>query len=125
MLYQRFYRYLSLIVEMECPNTDSKKHTSSSLFLEVLLYLLTGQTKSMPNVFLLYSYSFLASYPRSAIMYNADGKENTSEDNVKGTYILLSGIFAVVTSAVRGTTIFPVVDVRCSLYPNTHPFVRL
>jgi len=54
----------------------------------------------MPNVFLLYSYSFLASYPRSAIIYNADGKENTIEDNVKGTYILLSGIFAVVTSAV-------------------------
>ena len=34
------------------------------------------------------------------------------------------GTFAVVTSAaVRGTTISPaVVDVRCSLYPKTHPF---
>ena len=32
------------------------------------------------------------------------------------------GILAVVTSAVRGTTISSaVVDVRCSLYPNIHP----
>jgi hypothetical protein len=60
-------------------------------------------------------------------MYNTYGKENTEEEEeeeVKGTYILLSGILAVVTSAVRGTTRSPiVVDVRCSLYPKTHPLV--
>ena len=73
-----------------------------------------------------YSYSFLASYPGSAIMYNTNGKENTEEEYVKGTYILLSGILAVVvTSAVRGTTRSPiaVVHIRCSLYPNIHPLV--
>ena len=74
---------------------------------------------------MLYSYSFLSSYPGSAAIYNADGKENTDDDDVKGTYIWLSGTLAVVTSAVRGTTISPtaVVDVRCSLYPKTHPLV--
>ena len=82
----------------------------------------------MPNVFLLYSYRFLSSYPGSAIIYNADGKENTDDDDdVTGTYILLSGTLAVVTSAVNGTTSSPVavavaaVDVRCNLYPKTHP----
>ena len=40
------------------------------------------------------------------------------------TYILLSVTFAVVvTSAVRGTPRSPVVDVRCSLYPKTHPLL--
>ena len=58
--------------------------------------------------------------------YNVQGKENTEEEEeVKGTYILLSGILAVVvtSAAVRGTTRFSiaVVHVRCSLYPNTHP----
>jgi hypothetical protein len=57
-------------------------------------------------------------------MYNTYGKENTDDDD-KGIYILLSCTLAVVTSAVRGTTRSPVVDVRCSLYPNIHPFVRL
>ncbi len=56
-------------------------------------------------------------------MYNTYGKENTKEEEVKGIYILLSGTLAVVTSAVSGTTRSPVVDVRCSLYPKTHPFV--
>jgi hypothetical protein len=57
-------------------------------------------------------------------MYNTYGKENTKEEDVKGTYILLSGTLAVVTSAVRGTTrSSAVVDVRCSLYPKTHPLV--
>ena len=54
-------------------------------------------------------------------MYNTDGKENTDED-VKVTYILLSGTLAVVTSAVIGTAISPVADVRCSLYPKIHSF---
>jgi hypothetical protein len=63
-------------------------------------------------------------------MYNTYGKENTDDDDdddVKGTYILLSGTFAVVvtSAAVRGTTISPVVHVKCSLYPNIHPFVWL
>jgi hypothetical protein len=40
-------------------------------------------------------------------------------------YILLSGILAVVTSAVRGTMSPPIVVVRYSLYPKIHPFVRL
>ena len=59
-------------------------------------------------------------------MYNRYGKENAEEEgeeDVKGMYILLSGTLAVVTSAVRGTIILPTVDVRCSLYPKTHPFV--
>ena len=58
-------------------------------------------------------------------MYNTYGKENADDDDddVKGTYIWLSCTFAVVTSAVRGTTISPVVHVRCSLYPKTHPLV--
>ncbi len=59
-------------------------------------------------------------------MYNIDGKENTKDEDdedVKGIYILLSGTLAVVTSAVRGTTILPVVHVRCSLYPNIYPLV--
>ena len=49
------------------------------------------------------------------------------DDDVKVTYILLSGTLAVVTSAVRGNTRLPtdVVDVRCSLYPKTHPLVWL
>ncbi len=63
-------------------------------------------------------YIFLSSYPGSTIIYNADGKENTEEEEgeVKVTYILLSGTLAVVvTSAdVRGTLRSPfVVDVRC------------
>ncbi len=64
-------------------------------------------------------------------MYNRCGKENTKEgEEVKETYILLSGTLAVVTSAARGTTISPVavdavVDIKCSLYPKIHPFVRL
>ncbi len=49
-------------------------------------------------------------------MYNTYGKENADDDDVKGTYIWLSCTFTVVTSAVRGTTISPVVHVRCSLY---------
>jgi hypothetical protein len=58
-------------------------------------------------------------------MYNTNGKENAEdkEDDVKGTYILLSGILAVVTSAVRGTTSSHVVDVSCGLYPKTHPLL--
>src|SRR6476660_3701822 len=44
-------------------------------------------------------------------------------------YILLSDTLAVVISAVRGTMISPAVvavdEVRCSLYPKTHPFVWL
>jgi hypothetical protein len=61
-------------------------------------------------------------------MYNTYGKENTDDDDDdKGTYILLSGAFAVVVTSVvvRGTTISPVVHVRCSLYPKIHPFVWL
>lgn len=45
-------------------------------------------------------------------MYKAKGKENSDEEDVKETYILLSETLAVVvTSAVRGTTGSPVVDV--------------
>jgi hypothetical protein len=44
-------------------------------------------------------------------MYNTEGKEEIDDDDdVKGMYILLSGTLAVVTSAVRGTMIFPAVD---------------
>ena len=73
-------------------------------------------------------YIHTASYhhiPGSAIMYNADSKENTEgEENVQRTYnILLCGILAVVTSAVRGTTSSPVVHVRCSSYLNIHLLV--
>ncbi len=58
------------------------------------------------------------------IMYNTYGKENTdNDDEVKGTYIWLSCTLAVVMSAVKGTTILPVVHVRCSLYPKIHPLV--
>jgi hypothetical protein len=53
-------------------------------------------------------------------MCNTDGKENTKDEDVKGAYILLSGTLIVVSSAVRGTIILPVVHVRCSLYPNIH-----
>ena len=53
-------------------------------------------------------------------MYNRWGKENMVDAEVKEMYIWLSCILAVVTSAVRGTTSSPVVDVRCSLYPNIH-----
>jgi hypothetical protein len=45
-------------------------------------------------------------------MYKADGKENIDED-VKGMYILLSCILAVVTSAVRGTIRSPIAVVGC------------
>ncbi len=96
------------------------KAYNSSLFSEVLLYLSSGQTRSIPNIFLLYSYSFLSSYPESTTIYKAEGKENKDECDVKEIYILLSGTFAVVTSAVRGTIIFPVAHVRGSLYPNIH-----
>ena len=58
-------------------------------------------------------------------MYNIDGKENTKDKDAKGTYILLSGTLAVVMSAVKGHIIFSVVHVKCRLYPNIHPFVRL
>jgi hypothetical protein len=54
-------------------------------FFDVLLYLFTGQIRSILGVFLLYSYSFLASYPGSAIMYNINGKEKTEEEDVKGS----------------------------------------
>ncbi len=80
--------------------------------------------RSMPNYFLLYSYSTLSSYPAgSTIIYNADDKENIDDDDdVKATSIWLSCTLAVVTSAVRGITsspISPVVDVICNLYPKT------
>jgi hypothetical protein len=53
-------------------------------------------------------------------------KEDEDEDeDVKGTYTLLSGTLAVVTLGVRGTTSLPVVHVKCSLYPKIHPFVWL
>jgi hypothetical protein len=55
-------------------------------------------------------------------MYNTYGKENTEEED-KGLNILLSGILAVVTSAVRGIARSLVAHVRCNLYPNTHPLV--
>ncbi len=65
-------------------------------------------------------------------MYRKEDNGNTKEDedededeDVKGMYILLSWTFAVVTSAVRGTTSLPVVHVKCSLYPKTHPLVWL
>ena len=48
-------------------------------------------------------------------------KRKQYDDDVKETYIWLSCTLAVVTSAVRGTMRSPVVDVRCSLYPKTHP----
>ena len=111
------------------------KSTQSSLFLEVFLYRSTGQTRSIPKILLLCSYSFLSSYPGSAAIYNTAGKENTEElgeqegegeeGEVKETYIWLSCTLAVVKSAVKGTIRSPaaaaVVDVRCSLYPKTHP----
>ncbi len=60
-------------------------------------------------------------------IYNADGKENTDDDDdVKVTYIWLSCTLAVVvtSTAVIGTTISlvsPVVGVICNLYSNIHP----
>jgi hypothetical protein len=96
--------------------------------LEELLYLSTEDKLDLFSILLLYSYSFLASYPGSAIMYKTNGKENTEEvedEDVKEMYILLSGILTVVvtSAAVRGTISSPiaVVNVRCSLYPNIHP----
>jgi hypothetical protein len=59
-------------------------------------------------------------------MYITYGKEKTErEEDVKGIYIILSGTLAVVTAVVRGiiTSSFAAVLVRCSLYPNIHPFV--
>ena len=44
---------------------------------EIFSYLSTGQTRSIPNVFLLYPYRFLSSYLESAAIYNTNGKENT------------------------------------------------
>ena len=54
-------------------------------------------------------------------MYNRCGKEN-ADDDVKGTCIGLSCTFAVVISMVRGTIIFPIVEIKCSLCPNIHLF---
>jgi len=91
---------------------------------------------------LLYSYSLLSSYSGSATLYKADGKKNTEDNNVNETYILLSGILAVVvtSAAVRGNMRSHAVDVavavavavaveeedaKCSLYPKIHPLVWL
>ncbi len=49
-------------------------------------------------------YNILSSYPGSDTIYKADDKENT-DDDVKGTCILLYKTLAVVTSAVRGNMI--------------------
>ena len=38
-------------------------------------------------------------------------------------YLWLSGIFAVVKSAAKGTIMEPVLDIKCNLYPNIQPFV--
>ena len=63
---------------------DKSMHTISSLFF-VSTFVVSfnrGQTtRSIPNVFLLCSYSFLLSYAGSATIYKADGKEKTEEDN--------------------------------------------
>jgi hypothetical protein len=125
MFYQRLYRYSSLAVDCLPHFRFIKAYKLKPLFESTFISFNRGQTRSIPNVFLLYPYSFFASYPGSAIMYNTYGKENTKEEDVKGMYILLSGTLAVVTSAVRGTTILSIaaVHVRCSLYPNSHPLV--
>jgi hypothetical protein len=122
MLYQRFDRYSPLIVDRLSHFRFIKAYKIEPLLGSTFVSFNRGQTKSIPNP-LLYSYSFLASYPGSDIMYNTYGKENTEEEDVKGMYILLSGILAVVVTsdAVRGTARSPVVYVRCRLYPKIHP----
>jgi hypothetical protein len=57
------------------------KSTQAQVSFWNILYLFTGQTRSIPNVFLLYSYRFLSSYPGSAIIYNVDSKKNTEDDD--------------------------------------------
>jgi hypothetical protein len=54
-------------------------------------------------------------------------KRMLKKEKMLNEYILLSCTFAVVTSAVRGTTGPPVavVLVRYSLHPKTHPLVWL
>jgi hypothetical protein len=67
--------------------------------LEELLYLSAEDKLDLFSILLLYSYSFLASYPGSDIMYKTNGKENTEKDedeDIKEMYILLSGILTVV-----------------------------
>ena len=77
---------------------------------------------------------FIIIIPWITAIYNTDGKETAEElgeleeeeeeeEDVKGTYIWLPCTLAVVTSAVKGTVRWPAVDVICSLYPKTHPFV--
>jgi hypothetical protein len=95
--------------------------------------------QDIPDLFsMFFCYTCTASYHHilDQPLYNVKLIENIKED-VKGMYILLSDILTVVTSAVRGTTIYSpspsppsdndddsvVVHVRCSLYPKTHPLV--
>lgn len=65
------------------------------------------------------------------MQYGSSKLNDEDEDEVKVTCIRLSCALAVVTSsAVRGNIRSPaaaaaVVDVRCSLYPKTHPLVWL
>ena len=116
MPYQWPYGYTSSVIDGLSQSRLIKAHKLKPLF-GVFLCLSTGQTRSIPNAFLLYSYSFLSSYPGSAAICNTDGKENTEElgelgeEEVKATYIWLSCTLAVVTSAVKGTVRWPVVDV--------------
>ena len=64
-------------------------------------------------------------------MQRTDGKENTEElgeleeEDVKGTYIWLSCTLAVVTSAVKGTVRWPVVDGLCKVKEKSIPFLSL
>ncbi len=52
-------------------------------------------------------------------------KRIQEEEEVNGTYILLSGTLAVVTSAVRGMLQALLLYMLNVVHPKIHPFVRL
>ena len=123
MFYQRqFYRYSSLVCKFPAPiPSDNSIQAQASSWKYFCIFL---QDK-LDLCLMSFCYTYTGSYhhsPGSAIMYNTYGKENTDDDDVTGTYILLSGTLAVVTSLLSMILqCSPVIHVRCSLYPNTPP----
>ena len=134
MPYQWLYGYPSLVVDGLPQSGLIKAHNQAS-FWKCFCIALPDKLGLFPRSFCyvhtVSCHRILGQLPYTIqpvrrILKNWENKKEKGEEGeVKETYIWLSCTLAVVKSAVKGTIRSPaaaaVVDVRCSLYPKTHP----
>jgi hypothetical protein len=127
MLNQRFYRYPSLLIDSLSQYLFIKTYKLNPLFGSIFIsFNRTNQIYSLYPLSISLQVLIVITgviYPIQYIWY----RENRSD--VKGTYILLSGTLAVVTSAaVRDTTSSSIAVVERSTKPsaaNRYPIVDI